>query len=275
MPAPRSEPHVIARADELLHGPSRRRFLRTLGAGGALVLLPSVFAACDDDDDLTGIDSEPTVNAVTLDLSNDVGILNFTYLNEQVETAFYETAVRSQAFAGMSAEEREVIGDIRQAEYVHREFLRAVLGSARVGRLALNASALQSLTASADAILRTSEMLEDNGVSALNGAGKYLQSAANLTLAGKLVSVEARHAAAVRELREARGVAAVGAAGTRFAGDDIVVPSGALAGLDVKQEVAGVLARVAATGIPAGTVTIAVPPPAKPGTPDLAPPMLS
>ena len=38
------------------------------------------------------------------------------------------------------------------------------------------------------------------GVSAYNGAGKLLMSSTYLTLAGKIVSVEARHAAVIRDL---------------------------------------------------------------------------
>ena len=41
---------------------------------------------------------------------------------------------------------------------------------------------------------------EDLGVSAYNGAGGLLDSADYLLLAGKIVSVEARHAALIRDL---------------------------------------------------------------------------
>lgn len=263
---------VLGRAEELCQPSTRRSFLRLLGLGGTVVLLPSVFAACNDDDDISGPDRGPTVDAVTLDLRTDVGILNLTFALEQVEAAFYTAAVGSSAFAGMSAEQREVIADVRAVEVVHREFLRAVLGTSRIGNLALNQNAINAAAASAASILRTAEMLEDTGVSALNGAGKYLQSADNLMLAGKLVSVEARHAAAIRDLREAAGVSAGTPAGTRFAGDDIIVPTGPFAGLDVKLEAPAVLQRVASLGFLAATVTIGSPPNARPGTPDFSPP---
>jgi len=49
-------------------------------------------------------------------------------------------------------------------------------------------------------VLRTARMFEDLGVAAYNGAGRYLASPASLLLAGKIVSVEARHAAYFREI---------------------------------------------------------------------------
>jgi len=48
--------------------------------------------------------------------------------------------------------------------------------------------------------LATAKAFEDLGVSAYNGAGKLLTDGDNLVVAGKIVSVEARHAALIREL---------------------------------------------------------------------------
>jgi hypothetical protein len=49
-------------------------------------------------------------------------------------------------------------------------------------------------------VLNAAKTFEDLGVSAYNGAGYLLQNTTFLLLAGKIVSVEARHAAAIREL---------------------------------------------------------------------------
>jgi hypothetical protein len=48
--------------------------------------------------------------------------------------------------------------------------------------------------------LAAAKTFEDLGVAAYNGAGKLLVSPDYLLLAGKIVSVEARHAALIREL---------------------------------------------------------------------------
>ena len=46
----------------------------------------------------------------------------------------------------------------------------------------------------------TAKTFEDLGVAAYNGAAQYISSTDYLTLAGKIVSVEARHASSIRDL---------------------------------------------------------------------------
>ena len=257
---------VVERPEQLWRVDTRRGFLKMLGLGGTIVLLPSIFAACDSDD-TTG---PGTNNAVTLNLSNDFGILNYAFALEQLEAAFYTAVLGSAAFAGMSAEQQEVFTDLRNHEVIHREFFRAALGSNKIGDLALNQSAVNTTIASVSSILQNAEAFEDLGVAAYNGAGKYLTNADYLTIAGKIVSVEARHAAAIRDLREAAGTAGT-PAGARFAGDDVVQTSGGTyQGLDVKLEPGVVLTRVAATTVVSTTITTSGLP-TKTGTPDAFP----
>lgn len=263
-----ADPVVIERVEQLFQPSTRRGFLRALGMGGSIVMLPAVFAACDDDDDLTG----PTTGAVTLDLGSDIGILNYAYALEQLEAGFYGAVLASAAFGGMTAEQKEVFEDLRNHEVIHREFLRRALGSARIRDLDLNGTTAAAAVASTAVILRNAEAFEDLGVAAYNGAGKYLQSPDYLLVAGKIVSVEARHAAAIRDLREAAGITAGAAAGTRFAGDDVVIASGAYAGLDVKLEPAAVMTRVAATNLVSTPISLGTQPPSRSGTPDFGPP---
>lgn len=260
---------VVSRVEELFQPETRRGFLKMLGIGGTIVFLPSVFTACDDDDD-DGL--SPTTGSVSLNLSNDTGILNYAFALEQLEAGFYTAVLASAAFNGMSAEQKEVFTDLRNHEVIHREFFRRALGSSRIGDLALNSTTVASATASTAAILQNAEAFEDLGVAAYNGAGKYLTDANNLLIAGKIVSVEARHAGAIRDLREAAGITAGAAAGTRFAGDDVVLASGAYAGLDVKLEPSVVLGRVVATNFVTTSVSIGTQPPTKSGTPDFGPP---
>ena len=49
-------------------------------------------------------------------------------------------------------------------------------------------------------VLQTAQTFEDLGVAAYNGAARFLTSADFLLIAGKIVSVEARHAAALRDI---------------------------------------------------------------------------
>lgn len=258
---------VVGRVEELFQPATRRGFLKLLGVGGTLVLLPSVFTACDDDNGV-GPDGGP----VSLNLSNDVGILNYAFALEQLEAGFYSAVLASAAFSGMSAEQKEVFTDLRNHEVIHREFFRRALGSNRIGDLALNSTTVASAVSNTTTILRNAEAFEDLGVAAYNGAGKYLSDTNNLLIAGKIVSVEARHAAAIRDMRDAAGITAGAAAGTRFAGDDVVLASGTFAGLDVKLEPSAVLTRVGATNTVTTSISIGTQPPTKAGTPDFGPP---
>jgi len=189
---------VVASPAELGQARTRRSFLRALGVGGTIVLLPSVFAACgDDDDDATGIGG-----GVALDLSTDTGILNYAYALEQLEAAFYTQVVTAANFTTLitSAAERELFTDLRNHEVIHREFLKAAIPTGRIGDLAVD---FTGALASRATIFQAAVAFEDLGVSAYNGAGRGFTDTdtgrALLTIAGKIVSVEARHASAVRD----------------------------------------------------------------------------
>ena len=187
---------VIGDPGELGRVATRRSFLKLLGVGGSIVLLPSVFAACSDDDDGDGGNGPGT--AVRLDLRTDIGILNYAYALEQLEAAFYIAVVNGFANNGISdTTERAILTDIRNHEAIHRDFLAAALGTAKIRNLAVDfGNALNTRTS----VLETARTFEDLGVTAYNGAGKYLRDARNLLVAGKIVSVEARHAAVIRDI---------------------------------------------------------------------------
>ena len=255
---------VIGSADQFWKAGTRREFLRVLGIGGTAVLLPAVFGACDDDDDPTG-NGNNNNTAVTLNLGTEVGILNYAFALEQLEAGFYEAVVASALFAGMTTELREVFTDLRNHEVAHREFFRqAIPASSRIGNLAFNTTTLNTSLASVASILKTAETFEDLGVAAYNGAGKYLTTPANLLLAGKIVSVEARHAAAIRDIRGAAPYN-IGNANTRFAGDDVVNAQG----LDVVLEPGTVRARVIASNFVSTTINVSGTLPAARATPTI------
>lgn len=243
----RQDAVLVSSADELFQPGTRRSFLRMLGVGGSVVLLPSFFGACSDDDEPTGNNGNNgngnTLDRITFDLRNDVGIFRLVHLNEIVEAAFYTAVVAGTQFASFTAEEQELFRDLRDVEIIHREFIGAALGTAALPDVStrLNTTTLNSILSSKTSIIATARMLENQGVAALNGAGKYLKDARNLLIAGKAVSVEARHAAALRDLAPPAGVNA----NTAFAGDDITDPQGR----DVKLEATTVLARVRAANV--------------------------
>jgi len=69
-----------------------------------------------------------------------------------------------------------------------------------------------------DSVLNAAKTFEDLGVAAYNGAGQFIESSDYLLIAGKIVSVEARHAAAIRDL--------INPGSADFAGDDLIDANG-------------------------------------------------
>lgn len=164
---------------------SRRRFFGFASAASGIALLGSACNKDDDDDD--------TVNLG----SGDTGILNYAYALEQLEAAFY-ISVMANPYSGMSSYEMSLLTDIRDHEIAHREFFKTALAGNAIPGLKTNFSSVDF--GSRTSVLNTAKAFEDLGVAAYNGAGALLQSADFLTVAGKIVSVEARHAALVRDL---------------------------------------------------------------------------
>lgn len=167
---------------------SRRKFLQFAGASTGLAL---VATACKKDDDNNSNNSGVNLG------SGDVGILNYAYALEQLEAAFY-TQVISTPYTNISANEKSLLQDIRDHEIAHREFFKAALAGNAIQALEVNFSAIDFT--SRTSVLATAKAFEDLGVSAYNGAGALITSKDYLTLAGKIVSVEARHAALIRDL---------------------------------------------------------------------------
>lgn len=233
-------PLVVAEADELMRPGTRRQFVQLMGAGGAILMLPGVFGACA----MTPAPGMGASGGLMFDLRSDVGIFRLVHTLEQLEAAFYTAVVSNASFTTFfNGAEQELFTDLRNVEIVHREFLRTALGSQAVPdvRGAINGATLSAILSSRETILGASRLFEHLGVSGLNGAGKYLQDARNLLLAGKFVSVEARHAAALRDIAPPGGQNA----NTAFAGDDIVDENG----MDLKLEAGAVLDRAASTHI--------------------------
>lgn len=168
----------------------RRDFLRYSGYAGVAVAGASLLTiGCKDGDD----DNNSGVNFGT----GDFAILNYAYALEQLEAAFY-TQVIASPYSGMSAAEKSLLTDVRDHEIAHREFFKAALGSNAIQALQVDFSSINFT--SRDSVLNAAKTFEDLGVSAYNGAGRYIVDANYLLLAGKIVSVEARHAAYIRDL---------------------------------------------------------------------------
>jgi hypothetical protein len=193
----------------LVKSANRREFLKrgTLSVATVGLLL----VGCNDDDD----DMMPNDGGVNLG-SGDTGILNYAYALEQLEAAFYGAVVAGGYFANANAEEKTIMGDLEKHERAHREFFKAALGNMAIANLEVDFSSIDFN--SRTSVLNAAKTFEDLGVAAYNGAGQFLESADLLLIAGKIVSVEARHAAAIRDL--------INPGSADFAGDDIIDSKG-------------------------------------------------
>lgn len=188
--------NVSVMEEEFSKGLPRRKFLGMIGGSASII---AVAAACNNNNNPSAPYDGAVVGADgTVDLGRgDVGILNYAYALEQLEAAFY-TQVIATPYAGMTDEEKSLLTDIRDHEIAHREFLKAAIGSKKIPDLEVNFSAITFTDRTS--VLGTAQTFEDLGVSAYNGAGKLIVSADYLLVAGKIVSVEARHAAFIRDM---------------------------------------------------------------------------
>lgn len=216
----------------------RRQFLRMTGLA---MVGTGVLAACSKDDDADEmIPTDP--GGTIFDLGEgDLGVLNYAYALEQLEADFYTKVVNS-FYGNISDEEKQVLTDLYNHEVNHRDFFKAAITAAVGSNTELVLPTLEfdygnlDFT-NRDAVLAVAMTLEDTGVAAYNGAGKLLTDPNYLLIAGKIVSVEARHASAIRSL--------INPGSTDFAGDDIVMSSN---GLDVALDPSEIIAAVSATG---------------------------
>ncbi len=184
---------------------NRRSFMRYAAAAGAAAAAFGV--------DVDGLQlPKAFAQAAAVDVgSGDFGVLNYAYALEQLEAAFY-TQVLATPYAGMSAYEAQVLTGIRDHEITHRNTLRTALTVLAIPDLTPNFSRVNF--ASRASVLNTARTFEDLGVSAYNGAGQLLQVALFLSIAGSIVSVEARHAALIRDMLRPNS--------SYFAGDDLI-----------------------------------------------------
>ncbi|WP_210516961.1 ferritin-like domain-containing protein [Hymenobacter terricola] len=152
-----------------------------------------------------GVLTSATAFTVTVTVVNvgtgDAGILNYAYALEQLEAAFY-ARVQATAASVFSATEAAYFAQLAAHEAIHRDFLRAVITrDAPASLIPVLTPDFSTIDFSSRAgILSAARTFEDLGVAAYNGVARFLRSAAYLVMAGQISSVEARHAALVREL---------------------------------------------------------------------------
>ena len=203
--SPDVPPVFIDRSFARLHATaSRREFLRVVGLGATIALLPGFAAACGSDS-ATGPSNDVAGSGEPLLIdfeSGDAAILQLASVMERIEADFYARVVAAFATSNIPAAEQAVLTEIRDHELAHRAFLDGTLGgdAARTATPTFRGVNFADRTA----VLTAAGTIEDLGIATYNGAAQYLTGTDALLGVAKIVSVEGRHAAVIRDLQEAK-----------------------------------------------------------------------
>ena len=126
--------------------------------------------------------------------TGDLDIVSFALSVENLEAAFYKTALAKGALA---ADVKKLATEIGGHEQEHVATLSNALQI--LGGKVPKPGAYKFPFTDQPSFLKLAARLEDTGVAAYNGAAPSIQSPDILATVGSIVQVEARHAAAVRE----------------------------------------------------------------------------
>lgn len=125
----------------------------------------------------------------------DIEILNFALTLEYLEAAFYDQAQKEAKLSSEVADLAKLVGGHEQE---HVDGLTQAIED--LGGKPVKAPGVDfgDAFSSEKAFLALGVTFEDTGVSAYNGAGPMIESKELLAVAGQIVQIEGRHAAAVR-----------------------------------------------------------------------------
>ena len=191
---------TAAEAMDALDGDTRSQFLRRAGlAGGALVgggavlgtLAPTALAYS------TG-DRPPS----TPFGKGDIGILNYALALEYLESSFYNGATENQRRTAFIPNNQPLahvfLRTVTSDENQHVQALKKVLGKKAIGKPSFD---FRGDNADYKRFLTASFTFENEGVHAYSGQAFNIKQPAYLAAAVSIVTVEARHAAAVGLIR--------------------------------------------------------------------------
>lgn len=168
----------------------RRTFLRVAGASATAAAL--VLTGCADD---AAAPVTPT-NIIILQ-AGEKGLINYLFFLKQLQAALYTKIVATPP-ADLTTEERRYFADLHDHEVIHRETLKYALGADGLPTLGFTFTSLTLGTRAG--VLAAAQLVEDLGSAAFLGVLPLFSTAVLQALVLKMASVEARHAALVRDL---------------------------------------------------------------------------
>jgi hypothetical protein len=184
---------AIQEAAEHVDPNTRAAFLRKAGIGaGALLGGGAVMGA------LPSLASAASIPA------SDLAILNFALTLEYLEAEFYAQAKANNVGSGQE-NLTMFINVVAAHEAAHVAFLKGALGKKAVAKP--NFDFKDSVT-SQPKFKATAQVLEDTGVQAYLGQVGNIKNKKNLSAAGSILPVEARHAGWIRDINGVSGAPA-------------------------------------------------------------------
>jgi len=169
-------------------GDTRASFLKKAGVGAGAVTIGGAFAGA-----LPALARGASIPA------SDIAILNFALTLEYLEAAFYAEAVAS---GKLKDETKRFATVVSQHEGTHVKFLQTVLGAKAVAKPTFD---FQGTTSDQAKFEATADVLENTGVHAYLGQVPNIKTKAVLVGAGRILPIEARHAAWIRDIRFSGG----------------------------------------------------------------------
>lgn len=176
---------AIQEASERVDPRTRASFLRKAGVGIGVVALGGAFAG-----------GMPAIARGASIPQSDIDILNFALTLEYLEAEFYAQAVANKV--GDAGPVQRFARVVANHEFSHVRFLEKVLGGKAAAKPKFDFKDTVMDRAKFEA---TADVLENTGVQAYLGQVPNIKTAAVLVGAGRILPVEARHAAWIRALR--------------------------------------------------------------------------
>ena len=175
---------AVQETAEKVDGDTRAAFLRKAGVGLGAVVAGGAFAG-----------ARPSFAGAAGIPASDIAILNFALTLEYLEAAFSAEAVRNRKLSGETLRFARVVANHENA---HVQFLKKVLGTKAVKRPRFD---FKGTTADQAKFQATADVLENTGVHAYLGQVANIKAKPVLVGAGRILPVEARHAAWIRDIR--------------------------------------------------------------------------
>ncbi len=171
---------ALRETGDAVAGDTRADLFRKAGiAGGSLLASGVLFGGL------------PALAAAKPSKKNDVAILNYALTLEYLEAAFYKEAVHRGKFKGRVGAFAQLVAS---HEAAHVAYLKKALGHAAVKSPKFD---FRDTTTDEAKFKATAFALENTGVQAYSGQATNIKQAAVVMAAVSILTIEARHAAAI------------------------------------------------------------------------------